>query len=133
MPLPKCTGPFHVGFVDLMTAPKHIPNDLTLQSLCSNETDLGSFSRIYYPCQPPESKVRLSNWLPGKDIYIKSLMKSVGIGWLTPLVKLFTSILFVNFCLQFLLQNSQQFSYSWKNVIESIFSKFTKKLILRLN
>lgn len=95
MPLPKCTGPFAVGCFDLMTKPMNIPKDFTPASLCDADTDLGTFARIYYPCKSDEQNLKQSSWLPEKEFYLESLMKSVGAGLFTPIVKFFTSEKFV--------------------------------------
>ena len=88
--LPKPTGPFNVGCFDLMTQCKSIPKTFDIPSLCSEETDLGSLTQIYYPCDESiANNHRHGSWLPEQNQkwYFYGLLKPMKIGWLGPLIK----------------------------------------------
>lgn len=65
MTLPKPSGVFGVGCIDLMTKAACIPTDLHPRILC--ESDLGSFMRLYYPSDASTSTKDKTTWIPGPN------------------------------------------------------------------
>ena len=88
--IPKYSGPCNVGCLDIMT--KGVvdkPSSLHPKTLCSSQ--LGSFIRLFYPCDPSSSSSEFteSRWLPEKQKqsyvngFIQHLKLSVSVfGWL---------------------------------------------------
>ena len=88
MPIPSCTGPFKVGCVDVMTKVRPLPINLDLSTIC--KTDLGSFARIFYPCDGNTSNYKLAKWMPEpyQSMYSSGILKHITMGshldcWLT--------------------------------------------------
>ena len=89
MSLPKCTGIFGVGCVDIMTKASVLPRDMDPKSICA--TNLGSFMRLYFPCEKLDTNTTQKNatWIPepNQKLYSYAFANYIKmgsmVGWMT--------------------------------------------------